>query len=148
MKKYIFQFIYLVCSQWLQAQPIQFASDATPIIAQIEKTTSVKQYDRAFGQYTLILTADTISNTLLKASVHDSLTRSTRTYYFHNEYLVKLTEKFEPPSPVSVMHHFFFNTDYAIAIGYKNEEQKEVLVRQSLLTDAYRLLLYYRQIPH
>lgn len=146
MKKSSFIFIICLCSLHLLAQPIRYASDATPIIEQINKAVSIKQYEGNLGpSYTFLLIADTVNLTLLKATVIDSQTHSTRTYYFHNNYLIKVTERFEPPSTVSLIHHFFFNTDYALAINYTDKEQKELLVRQRHLVDAYKFLLYYHQ---
>lgn len=149
MKKVFFIFFSYICSLQLPAQPIRYASEATSIIQQIEKVSSVKQYDGIFGSsYTFLLLADTISNKLLKAIVTDSRTGSSRTYYFRNDYLIKVTERFEKPNPTSLLHRFFFQFDYAFAIDYVDEGQKELLERQRLLADAYKLLLYYRQIPH
>lgn len=146
MKRASFIFITCICSLQLLSQPIRYASDAAPIIRQIEKATSVKQYEGVMGQsYTFLLMADTISKALLKVTVTDSRTKSSRTYYFHNDYLIKVTERFWQLNPISLKHHFFFNTDYALAINYIDEGQKEVLVRQRLLTDAYKFLLHYRQ---
>ena len=130
-----------------QAQPIRYASDAAPIIAQMDSTLTIKQYEGAFGDsYSYTFTADTIKRTLLKAVVQDKPSRSTRTYYFHNEYLVKVIERFEHAGEVSTSLHFFLQPDYALSVDYKDNFQKELIVRQRLQNDAYKFLLHYRKL--
>ena len=147
MQKAAFLFALVCCSLLSRAQSIRFGSDAQPIVKQIESTTSVKHYNKTYDTtYNLVLTTDSVNNALLKATVQDNRSRSTRTYYFHNGYLIKVTERFERPSPISLTHHVFLDTDYYLMVNYKDDLQKEVLVRQRLLVDGYKFLLYYQQI--
>jgi hypothetical protein len=86
-----------------------------------------------------------VTNSLLKAVVLDARSKSTRIYYFRNDYLIKVTEKFDQPNDIESSHHFFLESNYALAVEYKGDAQGDTK-RQRLLNDAYKFLLYYRQI--
>ena len=145
MKK-VFQLI-LLCFFGLisQGQPVQYASDVNSIIKTIDSSVSSKQYQTSSSNYSFTLTADTVKNSLLKAVVLDKRSKSTRTYYFLNDYLIKVIEKFDQPNEIESSHHFFLDSSYALAIDYKGDAQPDAK-RQRLQNDAYRFLLYYRRI--
>jgi hypothetical protein len=128
-----------------QGQTVRYASDVAPIIKTIDNSVSTKQYQTFFSDYSLTLTADTVKNSLLKAVVLDKRSKSTRTYYFRNDYLIKVTEKYDQPTDVASSHHFFLDINYALAVDYKGEAQDDAK-RQRLQNDAYKFLLHYRKI--
>ena len=128
-----------------KSQTIQYASDAAPIIKTIDNSISTKQYQGSFSTYSFTLTADTVTNSLLKAVVLDKRSRSTRIYYFRNDYLIKVTEKFDQPYDIESSHSFFVDADYSLVVDYKDDGQPDAK-RQRLQNDAYKFLLYYRRI--
>jgi thymidylate kinase len=147
MKRVSIVLIFIGVCLNVMAQPIRSASDAEPIVKQFDMALAVKQYQGSFGDsYSYILTADTVKKALLKAVVSDRHTKSTRTYYFHNEYLLKVVERFEQPSPINVSLRFFLDPDYALYVDYKDNTQKELLARQRLQNDAYKFLLQYQKM--
>jgi hypothetical protein len=128
-----------------KSQTIQYPSDVAPIIKTIDNSVSTKQYQTSFSNYSFTLTADTVTNSLLKAVVVDKRSKSTRIYYFRNDYLIKVTEKFDQPNDIESAHHFFVDNNYALVVDYKDDGQPDAK-RQRLQNDAYKFLLYYRRI--
>jgi hypothetical protein len=86
-----------------------------------------------------------VTNSLLKAVVLDKRSKSTRIYYFRNDYLIKVIEKFDQPNDIESSHSFFLDGDYSLVIDYKDDGQPDAK-RQRFQNDAYKFLLYYRQI--
>jgi hypothetical protein len=147
--KLTFLFTLICLSFLVQAQTIRYGSDARPIIEENDKTLTIKNYEGVLGDnFSFVLTADTLKKTLLKAVVQDGYSKSTRTYYFHNDYLLKVTERFHQPDTIAISHRFFLNPDYALSIDYKDPFQKEIVARQKLQNDAYKFLLHYRRLSN
>ena len=128
-----------------QGQPFQYASEVNAITKTIDSSVSTKRYQTSSSNYSFTSTADTVKNSLLKALVLDKRSKSTRTYYFLNDYLIKVIEKYDEPNDIKSSHHFFLDLHYALAVDYKDDPQLDAK-RQRLLNDAYKFLLYYRRI--
>ena len=142
----VFQIILLCFFGFIsQSQTFQHASDVNAFTKTIDNAVSTKEYQTSFSGYSFTLTADTVKNSLLKAVVLDKRSKSTRTYYFRNDYLIKVTEKYEQPYDIESSHHFFLNTSYALAVDYEDDAQPDAK-RQRLQNDAYKFLLHYRGI--
>src|SRR5688572_12375037 len=151
MKK-AFQIIVLCFFGFIsQGQPIQYASDVNAFTKTIDNAVSTKQYQTSFSNYTFTFIADSVKNSLLKTVVVDKRSKSTRTYYFRNDYLIKVMEKYDEPNDIKSSHHFFLDISYALAVEYKDSAQGEAAEaadakRQRLQNDAYKFLLGYRRI--
>ncbi len=147
MKK-AFQIILLCFFGFIsQGQTLQHASDVNAIIKTIDNAVSTKQYQTSFSDYSFTLTADTVKNSLLKAVVLDKRSKSTRTYYFLNDYLIKVMEQYDQPNDIESSHHFFLDISYALVVDNKDNAQGDAdAKRQRLQSDAYKFLLHYRRI--
>ena len=128
-----------------QGQPGQYVSEVNAITKTIDSSVSTKQYQTTFSDYTFTLIADTVRNSLLKTVVVDKRSKSTRTYYFRNDYLIKVMEKYDQPYEIVSSHYFFLNSNYTLAVDYKDDAQPDAK-HQRLLNDAYKFLLCYRTI--